>query len=140
MNDAHEPDIEFDPDSEGDVFRVVAGGWVKLVRFDCSIYIIEGTATDLASVPWYARWSVSRTALGVRAPLVHDELYRTAGRGLITAPAGRTFTRRESDSVLYDLALEDGRSRHTVSKAYAAVRMGGWWSWHRVGSRLAFWR
>jgi len=131
----HPPAFAFDTAyRKDDTIVVRQGGWVRVARIGGRVLVREGTRTDLASVPRIFRFFASKLSLGVRAPLIHDMLYRSRGWAFTlfdgeSSPGDVKLTRREADAILRDLAPEDGRRRHVVWAAWLAVRVGGWVYW-----------
>ncbi len=98
----------------------------------CRFSIPPGFEHDGASVPQWA-WSIS----GLRpdgliraAALLHDALYRYGGE----MPSGwttpkRSFTRKEADTIFYDVMRQAGISKWRAYVAYKAVRMAAGRNW-----------
>lgn len=67
---------------DGDTYRSLApylvdfSDWLDELEF----IIYPETPTDIASVPWFARWLYDRASLGLSAPFIHDFLSTTRGR------------------------------------------------------------
>jgi hypothetical protein len=90
----------------------------------------EGFTFDLSSIPRFLRPFVDRTELGVRAPLVHDFIYRT--RGFMATAAvipHRRFNRFDADRYFLKLMKADGIGRVKRWAAWLGVRVGGWLPW-----------
>ena len=84
------------------------------------IVVPEGFITDLASVPWFARWYVSRDGNHTRAAVIHDYLYARASEA--TFP---DTSRRTADRVFLE-AMHVCALRPTLARVlYSAVRIGG---------------
>jgi hypothetical protein len=79
---------------------------------------------DLASIPRPLWALLASHELGIRAPLVHDWLYRNGGR-----VGRREFSRAQADRFFLRHMKEDGVGRLRRSLAYAAVRVFGAGSW-----------
>ena len=80
----------------------------------------EGFETDLASVPWFARWYVSRDGNHTRAAVIHDYLYARASEASFPG-----ISRRTADRVFLE-ALRACNLRPTLARVlYSAVRIGG---------------
>ncbi len=96
---------------------------VEVDASDLSILVPEGLITDLASVPWIARWLVGRIGPWLEAAIVHDYLYvawqDVPGRG------GRERDRLFADRVMLAgmaAARVGWLRRHAI---YGAVRVFG---------------
>jgi hypothetical protein len=79
--------------------------------------------TDGFSIPWGARWLYNRYGAGLRWAVVHDFLY--------ACPKSHSFTKAESDRILYLGLGLDGASKVRKSTIYSAVRIGGQRAWDR---------
>jgi len=83
-------------------------------------HIPEGFCCDLASVPRILRIVYDRASFGLRAPILHDFLYRTRPEGV---------TRKEADQLFRQVMEQVGVGRMKRWVAWAAVRLGGLWAW-----------
>ena len=84
------------------------------------IVVPEGFITDLASVPWFARWYVSRDGNHTRAAVIHDYLYARASEADFPDPSRRT-----ADLVFLE-AMHVCNLRPTLARVlYSAVWIGG---------------
>ena len=88
------------------------------------ILIPAGFKFDLASVPRLLWSLIAPFDLSIAAPLLHDFLYRYAGR----PPAGsvvptRAYTRAQSDSLFERVMEEEGVPAWRRALAYRAVRL-----------------
>ena len=84
------------------------------------IVVPEGFVTDLASVPWFARWYVSRDGNHTRAAVVHDYLYARSSEASFP-----DTSRRTADRVFLE-AMRVCNLRPTLARVlYSAVRIGG---------------
>lgn len=84
-----------------------------------------------ASIPRLAFPLVSPIDIGVVSVAVHDLLYRCGGHppaGIIT-PAGRTFTRAETDTLFLHIMGEEAVEHWKREDVYEAVRECGASSW-----------
>jgi|TARA_R110000824_G_scaffold24927_4_gene87287 hypothetical protein len=83
------------------------------------IVVPKGQTTDLASVPWFARWFVGTWQGTAKAAMVHDYLYRSKGDN------GR-FTKKESDKIFLEvLQVVDALPTYKQLIAWAAVSFLG---------------
>ena len=92
----------------------------RSVRLTGWITVPAGFTTDLASVPWFARWYVSVDGAHTKPALVHDFLYAKA--------SGTVFphvTRREADRVFLEALADQGVAPIKRRLMYAAIRLGG---------------
>ena len=84
------------------------------------IVVPAGFITDLASVPWFARWYVSRDGNHTRAAVIHDYLYARSSEASFP-----DISRRTADRVFLE-ALRVCGLRPTLARVlYSAVRIGG---------------
>ena len=84
------------------------------------IVVPEGFITDLASVPWFARWYVSRDGNHTRAAVVHDYLYAPASEASFP-----DTSRRTADRVFLEAMRVCGLRPTLALVLYSAVRIGG---------------
>lgn len=94
---------------------------------DRAVIVPAGFDTDLASVPWFARWLIASGGLHAKAAVVHDYLYE---RGLITGPGGlEAPSRSEADGIFLEAmgVLLVPRWRRYLM--WLAVRIGGKGAW-----------
>lgn len=106
-----------------------------------AVLVRRGALTDLASIPWFLRWLLSVTSLGVSSVVVHDLMHQTQGVMTVSEPGyGVSFTRtyscRDSVWVLNALAERDDVPAWKRRAATTGLWLGGWWDWYRVGSRI----
>jgi hypothetical protein len=89
------------------------------------ITVKAGFRTDFASVPGYVLFPgiVPKVGRIRSAAVVHDWLYR--GHEL------DRFTRRQSDVILFDAAIENKMSKWRAAIAFMGVRIGGWITWRK---------
>lgn len=97
---------------------------------DYRIRIPAGFEFDLASVPRPLWWLIAPFELSIAAPLIHDFLYRSAGRppaGTVVPP--RTFTRAQADRLFLEIMRREHVAAWRRKLAYLAVRLFGsfWW-------------
>ena len=85
------------------------------------IEVPEGSPTDFASVPWFARWLISTWKRTARAAVIHDYLYSMEGR------RKHGYTRRKADGIFLEVLRVMGHKRRWF--AWLGVRIGGWWAW-----------
>lgn len=94
------------------------------------LHIPEGFRFDLSSIPRPLRVLVDRTELGVRAPLVHDFIYRYRGSVPVgTIEPARSFTRAEADRLFLWIMGDAGIGRVKRTLAWLGVRLFGWVPW-----------
>lgn len=98
-------DGTFELTSQLEYYSMVVGEWVK---------VPVGQPTDFASVPWWARWLVSKVGLHNLAAVVHDYLYRNA-----------KYNRKKADLIFREAMKVLGVSAFKRNLMYAAVRVGG---------------
>ncbi len=82
-----------------------------------------GFRTDLASIPRLARSLIPQNGRHRRAAVVHDYIYREAGR--------HTWTRKEADKCFLEAMKVDGVPKLRALTMYSAVRIGGWRTWNK---------
>lgn len=115
------PKIEWiDPTENGDTFKTV-----NAMRYhwkEKTLIVPAGFASDGASVPPFLWMSVSPKvdARTIAGAIAHDYIYRNAPEG---------WTRKEADSMFYDIIRADGLSWWKAQKAYWGVRLFGASSW-----------
>ncbi len=93
--------------------------------------IPKGFRHDGASIPRIA-WTISGlTPDGLlrAAALLHDALYRYAGRMPESMGPAIEISRSDADTAFYELMVEAGVPRWRAWVAWAGVRVGGRWSW-----------
>lgn len=86
-------------------------------RVGCMILIVVPRyyLTDLASIPRWARWLISKTDQHIRASIVHDWLCET-----------KVISRAAADGLFMDLLRADGLTGWKVWAMYFAVRAGAY--------------
>lgn len=99
------------------------------------IWIRNGFAFDLASIPRVVWWLIAPFELSIVAPLVHDYLYAHGGRPPLDteiAMWGKRlwYTRADADELFLRIMREEEVPRWRRGLAYAAVRLFGWVSWN----------
>lgn len=106
-----------------------------------TLVVPRGFVTDLASVPWFARWYVSRDGDHLKAAVIHDYAY---AKDSILAPISRgqwgRLDRRAADRLFLEAMKVRGVRPAKAQVIYAAVRLGGGRSFRRaetVGLRLS---
>lgn len=83
----------------------------------------KGLITDFASIPRWARWYISPDATWITvAALLHDVLY-----------AAEWVDRKVADSIMYQVMKYRRANWMQRSLVYAAVRIGGGFTWRRHG-------
>ena len=92
---------------------------------------------DLASVPRILWPLIGSFELSLIAPLIHDYLYQTTGKGSFHygeteegVTFQRPFTRKEADDIFLDLMLREGVPLWRARSAHRAVR---WFAPRREG-------
>ncbi|MEO0427431.1 MAG: DUF1353 domain-containing protein [Pseudomonadota bacterium] len=86
------------------------------------ITVPEGMVTDLASVPWWARWFAGQVGPHLEAAIVHDHLYIAwidVERGV------RAEDRRFADDLMFAIMRGSGMPVWAAWVIWAAVRIGG---------------
>ncbi len=84
------------------------------------IEVPAGFETDLASVPWFARWYVSVDGDHTKPALIHDFLYSESSAGAFPG-----VTRRDADRVFLEALAVRGVAPIRRHILHAAVRIGG---------------
>lgn len=84
------------------------------------ITVPENFSTDLTSVPWFARWYVSRDGDHTKPAVIHDWLYLK--KSAADFPA---ITRKQADEVFLEALLVRGIRPSMAKIMYGAVRIGG---------------
>lgn len=91
-----------------------------------TLVVPRGFVTDLASVPWFARWYVSRDGDHLKAAVVHDYAY---ARASASAPLDHgqwsKIDRRAADRLFLEAMGVRGVRPAKRRVIYAAVRLGG---------------
>ena len=91
-----------------------------------NVTALVGMETDLASIPKGLRSIVSVVGKYANAAVLHDWLYRGNNWD-----DGQKATRKEADKMFRDLMIEDGEKVWRAKLMYAAVRVGGVFSWKK---------
>ena len=89
------------------------------------ITVPAGMLTDLASVPWFARWLVGRVGRHLEAAIVHDYLY--VARKWEPDPKLREAKRKFADQLFYVGMRDAGVYRIVAWIMYVTVRIFGQW-------------
>lgn len=95
------------------------------------ITIPAGFEFDLASVPRPLWWLLAPFELSIAAPLLHDFLYRYAGKppeGSVTPP--KVYSRKAADRLFLDIMRREGVAGWRRSLAFLASRVFGVISWN----------
>jgi hypothetical protein len=105
------------------------------------ITVPQGFRCDGASVPWIGTvlTGIGRDGLHRAAALIHDFLYRYAGKlphgsfckntGNGWQPCPVAWTRKQSDQLFANMLAAYGVSKLRRRTMYLAVRAAGWRSW-----------
>lgn len=100
------------------------------------LVVPQGFQTDLASIPWAARWLIPASGPWQRAAVIHDWLYQNCGVVDVIetwfgnrVPMMRYFDRARCDKIFADAMREAGVARATRIAIWSAVRVGGWAGW-----------
>lgn len=90
------------------------------------ISVFKGFKTDLASIPWFVRWLISKVGKHAQGAVVHDLLYNK--RGVMPL---KTYTRKECDLIFLEamIVLEVSKWKRMI--IYQAVRRFGWIAWRK---------
>lgn len=94
------------------------------------IRIPAGFEFDLASVPRPLWWLIAPFELSIAAPLLHDFLYRHAGKlpeDAVEPP--KTYTRWEADQLFLQVMRREGVPAWRRLLAYTATRVFGGFAW-----------
>ena len=96
---------------------------------ECSITIPKGMLTDLASVPRWARWLVSRVGPHLEASVVHDFLYIAWQdlNGIEACKKDWNFADNLMNAAMKEAKVNRVRRR----LIYLALRTSGWYSYKR---------
>lgn len=104
-----------------------------------SIRIPAGFVYDKSSVPRLLHSLISPADLSDLAPLLHDYLYRTGGRGfpgtIVPDPVVRAietelpYSRRQTDELFHEVMTLQGVNLLRARLAYLAVRWFGFFAW-----------
>ena len=89
------------------------------------IEVPAGFRTDLASIPRLVRSFIPQNGRHRRAAVVHDYLYRYAGR------QDHHWTRKQADDVFREAMEVDGVPGYRRFLMYSAVRSWGWNKWRK---------
>ncbi len=89
-------------------------------RLQAWITVPVGFITDLASVPWFARWYVSVDGEHTKAALVHDWLYVRASQ-----TAFPNLTRTDADKIFLEAMTVRGIPKWKRKPMYWGVWLGG---------------
>jgi len=100
-------------------YRSARLGWIE---------VPAGFVTDLASVPPCFRGMISRDGDQTKPAVIHDFLYTRDSLG-----AFPDITRRDADRVFGEALAVRGVAAWKRLMMVAAVRVGGWVSFRRVG-------
>jgi len=100
-----------------------------------AITVLPGARTDGASIPRFFWRIVGGPFSGryIAAALIHDQLYKAQGSGLMH--------RKEVDNIFKRAMLSCGVSQWKAKVMYRAVRMGGNWpikAWEELQHQQAF--
>lgn len=100
------------------------------------IAVPAGFRFDLASIPRIFWRLVAPFDLSLAAPLIHDFLYRHAGKlpGNAVIP-WKAFSREESDAIFLRVMEQERVSKWRRVIAYKAVRACGWRVWKKSRER-----
>ncbi len=82
-----------------------------------TVTIRKGQLTDLASIPWFARWLYARSGPHKDAAIIHDIMLQQ-----------QKYTRKQADQVFKEALIDSGISRINTTVLYAAVRLYGFFS------------
>lgn len=108
-------------------YRVATGSWVTASCFRYEDIIIPGGfECDLSSVPRVLWWLIAPFELSIKAPLVHDFLYKAGG---FLPVSGETLTRKDVDELFLRIMREEQVAGWRSCAAYTAVRLFGGKAW-----------
>jgi len=99
--------------------------------------------TDLATIPQWAQWLISKLDAHVEAAVVHDYLYRNGANCIEVTPTNvfgepttpprepelRQLSRRDCDRIFLAAMRTARVARWKRGLMYAAVRVGAWWAY-----------
>lgn len=86
----------------------------------------RGFWTDLASVPWFARWYVSRDGDHTKPAVIHDWLY-----DVVSGFDFPGISRLDADRVFYEALKVRGVRPGLALVLFLSVRVGGCFSFRR---------
>ena len=87
-----------------------------------SITVLKGLQTDLASVPWWGRWLVSKVGRHLEAAIIHDWLY---GYHPSEGLASSMWTKELADTIFLEGMKASNVSRFKRFIIHRAVKFGG---------------
>lgn len=96
------------------------------------LLVMTGFSSDLASIPRILWFALAPYELSTSAPLVHDYLYRNAGKPTeihrddyydFILIGYKVFSRKESDRIFFKIMIDEGVSWIKAKIAYYAVRI-----------------
>ena len=98
------------------------------------VFVPEGFVSDLASIPFGARWLIPKAGKNAQAAVCHDKCYRD---GTMTIRIdGKTkdvpVSRGMADSMMYQAmrALKVKAWRREL--IFRALKVGGWYRWNQL--------
>lgn len=109
-------------------------------KVDEVITVPAGFVTDLASVPRWGWIIIPPDGPWVKAAIVHDYLYATAGTGRwkghnASVTRSEAYTRAEADGIFRDAMANRGVGPIARFILYTAVRIGGGPGWGIGGAK-----
>lgn len=90
---------------------------------DARVEVPIGFETDLASIPWWARWAIPKAHSNAYAAVVHDFCYDT-----------NFTTRKHADELFFEALSDPVCNTRFITRwvMWAAVRVGGRRGWKRA--------
>ncbi len=87
---------------------------------DIIIKVPKGFVTDLASIPWFARWLISKVGRSAQAGVLHDWCYFK-----------QLFPRKQCDDIFIEAMEVLGVPKWKRVAMHRSVRLFGFISWGR---------
>jgi hypothetical protein len=92
-------------------------------KFKVMLRLEVGLITDLCSTPLFTRSIIGEQDRYAGA--FHDDLYKR-----------KTFTRKQSDQLLFEMMVAEDTPRYQCHIYYFFVRLVGWWFWHGYNRKI----
>ena len=89
------------------------------------IHVEEGYMTDLASIPWFARWAIPKLDRHAQAAVVHDKCYQF-----------QLYSQKRCDEIFLEAMEVLKVAKWKRILMYRALRIGGWVAYNNAGKKL----
>lgn len=105
-------------------------------EFDSGLFIgvPEGFVSDLASIPFGARWLIPKAGKMAQAAVCHDKCYRDGTMTIRIDDKTKDIavTSGMADSMMYQamIALKVKKWRRVL--VFRALKLGGWYRWNQL--------